>query len=268
MRITDFELLSDIKTEYRTLREKGQNRDMAVQTLLKRYQNELTVGTDDDGLAFWIGLADAQYAVKELSQEVAEKGIVSLEQLVVTVPELDKGDIERRKTHYACAPMPERKNIKKPKQFRCQWEIGDTFAYRLSGPDAEKYGVVGEYVLLRKVGEMESWDERLLPIVTVTHWTDAKLPSNEEEFQRVPLLKLSAGRLSSPKNTYEYRVQIQFSREIQVKQLNLYYLGNFTSVLMPKDEFYYHKKGYVLMMLPAEIDWQLSYYCSLQSHFR
>lgn len=267
MRITDFELLCAIKAEYRKLREEGQSRNMAMQVLLEQYHNELTIGAEDDGLLFWIGLADAQYAVKELSQEVAAKGIVSLELLAATVPELAKGDIERRKTQYACAPMPERKSIRKPKRFRCQWKIGDTFAYRLSGPDAEKYGFMGDRVLLRKVDEIETWDKRLLPIVTVTHWPYAQLPFGEEEFQQIPVLKLSSGRLSSPENMYEYRVVIQFTSEKQVTQLNLHHVGNFPNTPIPADEFYYRKDGYILMMLPKEFDWQLSYFCSLKTYF-
>ena len=265
MRITDFELLCDIKAEYRKLREEGQSRNMAMQVLLEQYHNELTIGAEDDGLLFWIGLADAQYAMKELSQEVAGKGIVSLELLAATVPELAKGDIERRKTQFACAPMPERKSIRKPKRFRCQWKIGDTFAYQLSGPDAEKYGVAGDYVLLRKVDEMEAWDERLFPIVTVTHWPNAKFPSSEEEFQKIPLLKLGAGFPAAPKNTYPYRVEIHFTHESQVTQLNLHYVGNFLNVPMPKNEFCCPRG--CMLMLPKEFDWQLSYFCSLKAYF-
>lgn len=79
MRIGNFPLLDDIKKEYRELRLSGKGRQEAVEEMKKSYRNELTLGQDDDGLLFWVGLADGQYAGKELETEVAEQGRIALE---------------------------------------------------------------------------------------------------------------------------------------------------------------------------------------------
>lgn len=266
MRITYFEILGDIKNEYAKLRQDGKSRDQAVQVLMMQYQNELTIGAEDDGLLFWVGLADAQYALKELSTEVAAQGLVSLDQLEKVIPQITSGDIERRRLHYANAPMTERSQVRKPKRFRCQWQIGDTFAYQLSGPEADANGISGDYVLLRKVDEVE-WDGELLPIVTLTHWKEPDLPTNEAEFQRNSILRLKREFTYLPFASYEYRIKILFSQQKQIQELGLLYLGNFVNVAMPKDEFYDCRPGCVLMMHPKRFDWYMNYYCSLQSYY-
>lgn len=268
MRITCFEMLGDLKSEYTELRRNGNNRDHAVQILIVRYTNELTIGTEDDRLLFWVGLADAQYALKELSDEIGARGLAALEQLKVAIPDITPGDIERRRKQYACAPMPERTQVRKSKKFRCQWHIGDTFAYKMTGPEAETNGIVGDFVLIRKVDEVEI-NGNLIPVVTLTHWESAHLPCNEMEFQSVPILRLCNGRLRSPKSTYEYRTTILFTREKQVKDLKLRYLGTFVDVPMPADEFYPKEPGCVLMIQPKIIDAELCFYCrKLQDHYK
>lgn len=267
MRITYFAILEDIKNEYTKLRQDGQNRDQAVQVLIARYHDELTIGAEDDGLLFWIGLADAQYALKELSGEVSTRGLAALEQLKVAVPEITPSDIEKRSNRYALAPMQERAQVRKPKRFRCQWRIGDTFAYQVSGEKAEASGIAGDYVLLRKVDELET-DGRITPVVTLTHWKNGMLPCSEAEFQSVPILRLCNGRLNSPKSSYEYRIEMLFTRQRQIEDLGLLYLGNFTNISMPANEFYCREPGCVLMLSPQKLDEELSFYCgTLQSYY-
>lgn len=267
MRITYFEILGDIKTDYTKLRQDGQSRNEAVQILMAKYHEELTTGAEDDGLLFWVGLADAQYALKELSVEVSVQGLAALERLKVAIPEITPGDIEKRRGHYACAPMPERARVRSPKRYRCQWRIGDTFAYQMFGPEAEKNGVAGEYVLLRKVDELE-WDNQLHPVVTLTHWKKTALPLDAAEFQSAPILRLCNGRLGSPRSTYEYRIEILFTSQKQIKELDLQYIGNFPNIIIPENEFYDPTPGCVLMMSPQKINEELNFYCyTLQNYY-
>ena len=267
MRITYFEILEDLKREYADLRQNGTGRDAATKILIARYRNELTVGAEDDGLLFWVGLADAQYAQKDLAADVAAQGLAALTQLETAIPEIASGDLQRRRQWYACAPMPERTQVRKSRRFRCQWQMGDTFAYQLTGTEAEAKGIAGDYVLLRKVDELET-DGRLTPVVTLTHWKKDIFPSNETEFQSEPILRINHGRMCSPKSTYEYRIEIMFTREKQVKDLHLQYLGNFLNIPMPKDEFYFGKAGYVTKLLPKKMDQAMCFYCyTLQNYY-
>lgn len=267
MRITYFEILGDVKTEYVRLRQDGKSRNAAVQILIAKYHDELSTGAEDDGLLFWVGLADAQYALKELSDEVSTRGLASLEQLKIAIPEITPGDIERRFERYACAPMPERSRVRPVKRFCCQWRIGDTFAYRLSGPNSKTTSEAEEYVLIRKVDESRL-EGRLLPVVTLTHWKKPVLPLDEVEFQSTPILRLCNGRLDSPQSTYEYRIEILFTSQKQVNDLDLQYLGNFPDAAIPEDEFYLPTPGCILMLSPKDIDKELEFYCyTLQNYY-
>ena len=167
MRITEFPFLYDLKTEYPQLRREGCSREEAVKTLMERYNTELTIGAEDDGLLFWVGLADAQYQLKELSEEVAGKALEALDRIQETDWDVCKGDLERRRKKYAQAPMPERKVGKPRPPFCCDWKFGDTYAYQLKGPYAERMNLDGTYALLRTVHNTE-WIGRIVPIVTIT----------------------------------------------------------------------------------------------------
>lgn len=249
MRIPDFPLITDIKQEYCRLRQEGNSRDATTELLKQSFSAEITTGAEDDGLLFWIGMADAQYALKELSESVSYQGLNALEKLQHMGP-ISASDIAIRKQHYMAAPMPERKAVRKPKKYRCCWNIGDTFAYQLSGAEAEALGLSGHYMLFRKVDALEFEDGRLLPVVTLTHWKELPLPTNSSEFQQAPVLKLSRGRLGLPISQYEYRAELIIQNIRQVQDLPLEYLGNFPDIQTPDDEVIVRHSGEILMISP------------------
>lgn len=251
MRLTDFPFINEVKEEYIELRSEGVNRDQATQQLIQEYADELTKGADDDGLLFWIGLADGQYARKEITLEVAGQGIKALDLLAESRVPVTALDINRRRERYSAAPMPERKAGKPRRKFQCNWNVGDTFAYQLSGPEAEEAGLAQKYVLLRKVDACVFGDGRLLPIVTVSIWDSDPLPRTAEEFQRVPLLKIcNGGRCDSPKWKNEYRAEIVIKSDKQLASMQLQFLGNFQNTPMPDDEIIFTNPGYMTMLMP------------------
>lgn len=254
MRITDFPMIDEVKAEYRKLRENGLGRDDAVKELQLSYHSELTIGNQDDGLLFWIGLADAQYALKELSEEVAQQGLYAIRKLEQYFCGITSGDIARRIQRYSGKPMPERKNIRKPKRFRCEWNIGDTFAYQLSGPMVEEFNLTGKFAILRKVDDIEFGDGRLLPIVTVSIWDSEPLPHNSVTFSKASMLALGYGRFQTPKNLYEYRAMVLFKNKKQIASLNLEYLGNFSDISMPENEIFFKEPARNMMLCPEYID--------------
>ncbi len=239
MRLAHYPLINDIKEEYMRLRREGYDRQAAVEMLRETYNNELTIGAEDDGLLFWIGLADAQYDAGELTKEVSQQAIAALEK--VEAWGLSPVDLQRRAQRYQQAPMAE-KCFQKPRHlFSCPWEIGDTFAYKLRGPHAEQCGIAGKYALLRKVGDTIESPKSPDPIVTITIWDDS-LPKSAEEFIKKPILKLeSGGRFGSPKTHFEYRTKLVVNSKSQLNGLHLVYLGRFLDVPMPEDEIIFTK---------------------------
>lgn len=267
MQITLFEMISDLQREYIDLRQSGHCREETVRILLDRYQDELTIGVEDDAWIFWIGVADAQYTLRELSPEIAAQGLTALNQLQLSALEISSDFVQKRFDRYTRAPMPERANIPKPKRFRCKWRIGDTFAYQLTGPEAVKNGNVGGYILLRKVDELES-NGCLTPVVTMTKWGNLPLPSNSTEFRKMPMLRINYKQSVNSLPIFEYRVEIAFTQKKQLEMLHLQYIGNFTDVPMPEHEHYDKRPGHVPMILPKDFPRDVQYHChTLQKYF-
>ena len=245
MRISDFPIICEIKDEYNKMRQDGIFRDEAVEKLKDRYKNEISSGAASDGILFKVGLADAQYALREISAEVAEYGMEALKEIEQTDWHISPSEIIKRREWYSKAPMQERKKVKKAKRFRCSWKIGDTFAFQLLGKEAEEFGLSGRFVLFRKVSEAEEANGAVKPVVTVSMWDDAPLPSTAAEFQRLPILKLDNGRANTRKDQFIYRTEMLIENEKMLQDLNLQYLGNFYDVVMPKDEAVIEYVGYM-----------------------
>lgn len=259
-------MLEEIKDEYVDLRQKGNDRASAVQKLMESYKYELEDPEEDDARLFWIGLADAQYYRKELTEEVAQKALIALDVVASNDWNVFPGDLNRRREHYAKAPMPEKSAGKPRPKFRCEWKIGDTFAYQMTSPEAKDLGIFGKYMLLRKVSELECGDGSSSPIVTVSLWDSEILPTSTEEFMRAPFLKLcNGGRNFSPEHNFEYRTEVVIKSRKQLGSTPLIFVGNFLNVPMPLDEIVFTRPGEVLMLLLQIIEKELCLYWKINT---
>ena len=113
MRLTELKLLREVRQRYMALRSKGLCREQATSRVVCDFQIEAPL----DRLAFWIGLADAQYLRKELSISVALQALLALHRLEDYQLDITPGDIERRRKHYSQAPMPEPRLGRPPKNL-------------------------------------------------------------------------------------------------------------------------------------------------------
>lgn len=259
IRMTEFPVLEEIRSEYVELRQAGNNRALAVQKLTEAYEYELAEN-ENDAMLFWIGLADAQYFRKELTEDVAFRASEALDELEKLEWQIASCDLNRRREHYTKAPMPERKTGKPRPKFRCEWQIGDTFAYQLTSQEAKDLGIVEKYMLLRKVAELECAGG-MYPVVTVSFHVGEHLPSNSEEFLSIPLLKLQeGGRCFSPRDKFEYRTVIFIKSLRQLHSLSLQYCGNFTDVPLPADEIVFNRFGETMISLADALEEDLCMY--------
>lgn len=247
MRITEIPLLQEIKEEYLELRSTGNNRTDAVREMQQRYRNELQYGAEDDGLLFWIGLADAQCSVKELALDIAEKATAALQQLLTMDWEISPNDIFRRARRYQQAPQPEKIFGKPRGKYRCSWEIGDTFAYKLPVNNIRSEDS-SRYIILRKVDAIEFGDGSLYPAVTLTLWSNSLLPQTAEEFSSVPLLRLNKKRMLLPTGAFEYRAELIIKSRKQLSSVPFLYLGRFIDILSPADEGIIDDPGKMTML--------------------
>lgn len=232
MRITDFPLLMNVKDEYLQTRNSGNSREQATSEILRRYSDEITLGSEDDGPLVWIGLADGQYANRELTTDISEKAVAALDFLEQGPWHITQGDIRHRKENYSRAPMPEKRIGKPCPKFHCTWAVGDTFAYWLNGFT----GTEAPWLLLQKVSETEWSDGSLFPVVYLSLWEKEELPHTEEDYRSAPLLKVNRGRFCLPQTYHEYRTAILIKNKKQLAALSLAYIGSFRPVEQPEDE--------------------------------
>ena len=238
MRISEIPFIGEVHDDYIRLRRENLSREEATQKLRLLYKEEIKDGIEDDGPGFWIGLADGQFKCKELTQEIANCGLEALSYLHEMYPEICKRDIDLRKERYSRAPMPENQRIRPERVFVCPWEIGDTFAYQMNGPEAQKLGIAGKYAIFRVVGYDELLKKRFMPTFFVT-WTDS-IPVSFDEYVALPLTGIR--RTHCHPDFYEYRTPMLVSSKKQMKQAEETFfvkIGNFKNAPMPNDEILY-----------------------------
>lgn len=142
---------------------------------------------------------------EELGEQLAEKRIASLQKL-------------KKKL---LSPQPPEKKIYKHKLYKCQWKIGDVFAYRFESIIAKEKGYYGRYLLLQKVDE-GSWDPgHRVPIVYFRLTKDNKLPSINE-INNIKRVKIASKKSV---NLYDYRGKLINSSKKIIPD-SLIYLGN------------------------------------------
>lgn len=112
MRLTELTHIGQVKDRYIALRSAGYDRETATCEIL----NTLERLTPEERLTFCVGLADGQFARKELTLPVAIQGFLALHRLRKDSGNITPGDFERRRKHYSQAPMPERKVGRPPKK--------------------------------------------------------------------------------------------------------------------------------------------------------
>lgn len=253
MRLQDFSLYCEAKKEYLELRKKGIGRADTIKEMQEHFADEISIGSEDDGILFWLALADAQYSMKELSSEVAAYGLQFLDALEHSDLSIASGELVRRRERYAQAPMPEKKSVRSRPIFHCGWSVGDTFAYRLSGPDADAAGISGKTVLFRKVGEVEFDHGHIVPLVTLTLWETDNLPQNSAELGLKPVLLLRCTKLLTHIRK-DYVAVLPFTSKRQLDKLKFLFIGNYPDIPSPAEQTVYDIGGKYPMILPSMVD--------------
>ena len=249
MLLNEYPMIDDIKNEYIMLRESGKSRTETVESLVLTYNDELTMGHCDDALIFWIGVAEVQSKTKELSEDVAEKALAALN-IIEKQHIFSQTEINRCRKKYSQISMTERKFTKR-KKYECTWDLGDTYAVKLTNDVAKELGMFGMYAVLQKIDSVDFGDGRILPLVYITVWDDLPNPMTEDIFYSKRPIKLRPMFDNKPK--FQYRAQILFTSKKQIKPEVFTYIGNYPVKLM-SDELTPEIVGAIVMLSPKTID--------------
>ncbi len=150
---------------------------------------------------------------------------------------------------------------------KCEWKIGDVFAYQLVSDLAKEKDLYGSYFLLQKIDECMWEDGRQVPIVYVKITKGANLPSctdafdaleyvqtwfsrYEERFWPIDMSRPQEDIAEKARRSYQvdeygflpqYRVILpNISSKVMTSEL--VYIGNYMDAVPPRNEFVPHSK--------------------------
>lgn len=227
----------DVSSSYKEKLKRGKTNEEATQEIIEEYSD--FINDDDDGPIFWFALADTQWSLGRLLPEVKDEALRILESGGDIQRWIDDGELKgaeiRKKSleelkNKLNEPQPPEKKISKYRIYKCEWKLGDVFAYRLESDLAKEKNLYGRYALLQKVNEGIWYPEHIVPIVRIRISDGTELPSLEN-VNKLEYVKI--GR--SAEGIYKYFLKIvTTSKRIIPKKL--IYLGN-TEIIPPPNEY-------------------------------
>lgn len=263
----------DVRDEFQELFNAGKTAQEITDKLTEDYKS--IMGNIDEEPLFWFALADTQWDSGVLLPFVKEKalywinkdcGIFKYQLTDISAKahrEKTLADLQAK----LLLPQPQMKRAVKRRVYKCQWKLGDVFAYRLESELSQKRGLYGRYFLIQKIDEDTWYPGHIVPIVYVKITNDTNLPSNVEEYNQSEYVQTWFTKYEdrfwpidmrrpqediAEKSKINYQVdEYGFLPQYRVKLLNtskkviptkLVYVGNFSNSKCPQNEFIPHSK--------------------------
>ena len=155
---------SDIRGDYVDLLRRGNSNEEALKKLMEK--NRYCIGDEEEEPLFWYALADTLWNYGRLTPEVKEKALYFLDHPEAELARWeDEGGkyveawmrtLEKLKTKLL-SPQPLEKKVSKYRLYKCTWQVGDVYAYRLESEYSKEKGLYGKYIIFQKVGETDCW---------------------------------------------------------------------------------------------------------------
>lgn len=262
-----------IKEEFEELLQQGQLPEGATIEVVEHYSYCLRNTVKEPLL--WFSLADTQWSWGVLLPDVKTKALQWLDKngdLEVWQNENPQRVLERQCVlndlrAKLLSDQPSVKQRKKRRLYKCQWQLGDVFAYQLKSDIAREKGLLDHYFLIHKVDEAISYPGHIVPIVYVKLTIGDMIPTTLEEYNQLPFVQTDFcpyewrfmpidGR--RPTEDVEEKSKILYEKDefgylpvFRIKLQNtspkiiphdLIYVGNFTNLTSPQKEFIPHAK--------------------------
>lgn len=262
----------DVKEEFEELFNAGKPVQDITDKLAEDYKS--IMGDIDEEPLFWLALADTQWNLGVLLPTVKEKALYWIDkkrgmldcQTDITAKATGQRNLNDLQAKLLSAQPPQKKPVKK-RIYKCQWKVGDVFAFQLESDLAKERGLYGRYFLIQKVDEGTWYPGHIVPIVYVKITSDANLPSNAEEYNQLEYVQTWFTKYEdrfwpidmrrpqediAEKSKINYQVdEYGFLPEYRAILLNtskkvipakLIYVGNFANAVRPQNEFIPHAK--------------------------
>ena len=222
----------EIMDEYATLRMRGYSRESSIAQIREKYEAELN--DEDDRPLVLVAVALALSRKKELTPQTRDDALQSIELLREQESDCGMAYVPRdldAPTRYLSADRvgPEATHRVK-KTYDPGWNIGDTFIHAFSQPEGEKTGLLGWYIVIRKVGEYLDNKSRHMQLAYLTICPADAIPQTDAELQALGCL-----RMMEHDNGWDYLCQFSFSNKKDEERWQLQKIGCFPNAGCPDD---------------------------------
>ena len=168
----DFAL--DVKSEFLDAINSGKPYREAFEELKKTYVDN-AYNDDPDIPVFWFVCADILWKKGRLDEDIKQTALEYLESETDIARWAEESPSLGRKRKVVLeklklklqSPQPEAKPIRVKKLYECPWNIGDVYAFALTGELAEKTGLAGTYAIFQVAEKMFINTIGTYPIVRV-----------------------------------------------------------------------------------------------------
>lgn len=248
---------SDIRGEYIDKLRRGKTNEEATQELIDN--NDDVIGDEEESL-FWLALADTQWDYGRLLPAVKEKALYFLIQERGSERWKESGDKQFKDwkatldklEEKLISPLSPLKKVSKYRIYQCKWQLGDVFAYKFHSDYSKEKGVLGQYIVFRKISEDIWWPGHVVPAVNVYQWIGSTIPLLDEvkNMELLPQKYWPIAYSKNPNQQKEYLLDLLVNTEKSIPKDHLTFLGN----LQGTDLFRYLGKDYYTGY--AQVEWK------------
>lgn len=242
------DIAEDIKTDYINFLKEGKTNQETYDKLIA--DNQITINDFEDGPVFWFALADTQWKLGRLMPYVKEQALKHLDEGtdLLKWEEWGKPFLKRRikvlddLKNRLMSAMPAEKKVPLFKYYKCTWNIGDAYAYRLESDYAKLHNLYGHYLIIYKFDEYRQKkgnDYDFFPYVYTKITKNSELPQTLDEINNDCTFVRYV--YNPPTRLFEYKtVNVLESFKILKKMI---FIGNF-KIDFPKDELIKEDNGF------------------------
>lgn len=252
------DIAQDVRDTYKDKLRRGNSSEEVTDSLINEYGELLD--DSDDAPIFWFALADTQWGYGRLSPIVKEKAIDCIDSGTNQNRWLDENpkDAEKRAKilehlkQKLNEQQPPERNISQYKLYKCEWEIGDVFAYKLESDLAKEKGFFGRYLLLWKVDEGRWSPGHIVPVVYALITQDDNLPKDANDISKAQFIRSTFARRKT-----EYQMLLLSTSKRIIPSKKLKYIGNYKKLDTPNDEYIVNDKLWLALLHWKDIETQL-----------
>ena len=182
----------DVRDYYKDQLHRGKKGAEITKELIEIYAD--SIQDQDDASQFWLALADTQWNMGRLQEDVKANALCCLEDPCTSMRWREENpaayskylSVQKSLREKLATPQPPEKKVSQYHLYHCNWAIGDVYAYPLSSPLAEQLGLSEGWVLMEKISEKTWHPGHIVPIVYLKICAGSQLPTDEADYNRIP----------------------------------------------------------------------------------